>query len=122
MKKILSVMLLAAVIIFTSNNSAEAKMIYMGDYDDGTKAYLWEEMVSLKRESAFSPYYFQLIVMIDNNTRNGIMYEFRYNGGRWKYMKLRKGKISGGESVHGSVEWNIENYLITTDLFKKNFK
>lgn len=48
MKKILSVMLLAAVLIIVGgqNNQAEAREVYMGSYSDGTSVYLLTETVA----------------------------------------------------------------------------
>ena len=114
------VILLAVILVFVGSNSVEAKKIYVGEYDDGTQAYIYDEFITLKRE--YFQTFFQLIVDIGKGTRNAIMYEFRYDQGHWKYVKVQNGKMSAGESVHGSVEWNIENYLETTDLFKKNFR
>ena len=120
MKKFFSVLILLVVLIFIGINSVEAKKIYVGEYEDGAQAYIYDEFITLKRE--YFQTFFQLIVDIGKGKRNAIMYEFRYDQGHWKYMKVQNGKISGGESVQGSVEWNIENYLETTDLFKKNFR
>ena len=46
MKKLLSVMLLAAVLIFVGNNQAEAREVYVGSYSDGSSVYLLTESVS----------------------------------------------------------------------------
>ena len=48
MKKLLSVMLLAAVLIFVGNNQAEAREVYVGSYSDGSSVYLLTDTVNRK--------------------------------------------------------------------------
>ncbi len=45
MKKFFSVMLLAAILIFATNNQAEAREVYVGSYSDGSAVYLLTESV-----------------------------------------------------------------------------
>ena len=45
LKKMLSVMLLAAVLIFIGNSQVEAREVYVGSYSDGSSVYLLTETV-----------------------------------------------------------------------------
>lgn len=45
MKKIFSVIILAAVLIFLGNNQAEAREVYVGSYSDGTAVYILTETI-----------------------------------------------------------------------------
>ncbi len=45
MKKILSVTLLAAILIFVAGSQAEAREVYVGNYSDGSSVYLLTETV-----------------------------------------------------------------------------
>lgn len=47
-KKIFSVMILAAALIFIGNNQAEAREVYVGSYSDGTAVYILTETISKK--------------------------------------------------------------------------
>ena len=51
MQKFLSVMILAAVLIFVGNNQAEAREVYVGSYSDGSRVYLLSETVVIKSRS-----------------------------------------------------------------------
>ncbi len=44
-KKIFSVMILAAALIFIGNNQAEAREVYVGSYSDGTRVYVLTETI-----------------------------------------------------------------------------
>ena len=48
MKKFLSVMILAAILIFVGNSQAEARDVYVGSYSDGSSVYLLTETVLIK--------------------------------------------------------------------------
>ena len=50
MKKFFSVLILLVVLIFIGINSVEAKKIYVGEYEDGAQAYIYDEFITLKRE------------------------------------------------------------------------
>lgn len=44
-RKIFSVMILAAALIFVGNNQAEAREVYVGSYSDGSSVYLLTETI-----------------------------------------------------------------------------
>lgn len=45
MKKVFSVMILAAILILVGNNQAEAGEVYVGNYSDGSRVYLLTDTV-----------------------------------------------------------------------------
>ena len=55
LKKVLSVMLLAAVLIIVGgqNNQAEASEVYVGSYSDGTAVYLLTESIDYPRNTSW---------------------------------------------------------------------
>ena len=75
MQKFLSVMILAAVLIFVGNNQAEAREVYVGSYSDGSRVFLLSETVVIK---SYSPLRFNCRIRAGYDYLNYQFYP--YNG------------------------------------------
>ena len=105
MKKIFSVMLLAAVLILVGNNQAEAREVYVGSYSDGSSVYLITESVRYRAAGRAGAY--------DCRVRAGrdyLNYKFWAEDKGWVYENSEgySGSVYSGSSPVAAA---ILNYL-----------
>ena len=94
MQKFLSVMVLAAVLIFVGNNQAEAREVYVGSYSDGSKVFLLSETVVIK---SYSPLRFNCRIRAGYDYLNYQFYP--YNGSPYyRNNEGHSGYVFGGNS------------------------
>ena len=95
MKKFLSVMLLAVILIFVSNSQAEAREVFMGYYSDGSAVYLLTETIEQ------SPRNTSLLLRCTVRAgRDYLTYMFEPDNGRIAYSNSEgySGYINDGKS------------------------
>ena len=105
-KKIFSVMILAAALILVgAQNQAEAGEVYMGNYSDGSSVYLLTHTVSIR---SYSPYSFTCRVRAGYDYLN---YNFYPRNGSPYYRNSEgyEGYVNGGASPVAS---NIYRYVV----------
>ena len=106
LKKIFSVMVLAAALILVgAQNQAEAGEVYVGSYSDGSSVYLLTHTVSIR---SYSPYSFTCRVRAGYDYLN---YNFYPRNGSPYYRNSEgyEGYVNGGASPVAS---NIYRYVV----------
>ena len=110
MKKIFSVMFLAAILIFVGNNQAEAREVYVGSYSDGSSVYLLTDTVNRKPGGA--DYIYTCRVRAGRDYLNYEFWLARYDSRTvdWVYKNSEgySGKVYDGSSP---VAASILNYM-----------
>ena len=107
MKKVFSLMILAAVLILVGNNQAEAGEVYVGNYSDGTRVYLLTDTVQKKSWLRSSGY--ECTVRAGRDYLNYTFWK-DYRVSYWDYENSEgyKGQVYDGSSPVAAA---ILNYL-----------
>ena len=107
LKKVLSVMFLAALLVVGSSqlNTASAARVYVGSYSDGSEAYLLTESVRIQSRS---PYTFTCTINYDYSYLDYSFYPVQ-GSPYYRNSEGYQGYVFGGQSPVAS---NIYRYVV----------